>query len=93
MLRLILQLVGATGGKLPSLERMYLGNCRPKTKSALRLSPFRSPSLPCGRVIAVLPHVDVIFTLLVSASRTGQHDDLCRFVGEGAECVNCHVNP
>ncbi|MDF1845424.1 MAG: HAD-IC family P-type ATPase, partial [Rubripirellula sp.] len=38
-------------------ENVHLGNCRSETKSALRLSPFRSPILLGGALIALLIHV------------------------------------
>jgi magnesium-transporting ATPase (P-type) len=41
-------------------ENVHIGNCRSETKSALRLSPFRSPVLLSGTVIAFLLHVTVM---------------------------------
>jgi magnesium-transporting ATPase (P-type) len=38
-------------------ENVHIGNCRSKTRSALRLSPFRSPILLSVTVIAFLLHV------------------------------------
>jgi Ca2+-transporting ATPase len=38
-------------------ENVHIGNCRSETKSALRLSPFHSPLLLSGTVIAFLLHV------------------------------------
>lgn len=37
-------------------ENVHIGNCRSETKSALRLSPFRSPILLGGAIIALLIH-------------------------------------
>ena len=45
-------------------ENVHLGNCRSETKSALRLSPFRSPILLGGALIALLLHVGMMFTPL-----------------------------
>jgi magnesium-transporting ATPase (P-type) len=38
-------------------ENIHIGNCRSEIKSALRLSPFRSPILLGGAVVAFLVHV------------------------------------
>ena len=38
-------------------ENVHIGNCRSETKSALRLSPLRSPILLAGTIIALLVHV------------------------------------
>ncbi len=38
-------------------ENVHIGNCRSETKSALRLSPLRSPILLTGTIIAFLIHV------------------------------------
>ena len=45
-------------------ENVHIGNCRSETKSALRLSPFRSPILLAGALIAFLIHVGTMFTPL-----------------------------
>jgi magnesium-transporting ATPase (P-type) len=45
-------------------ENVHLGNCRSETKSALRLSPYRSPILLRGALIALLLHVGMMFTPL-----------------------------
>jgi magnesium-transporting ATPase (P-type) len=45
-------------------ESVHIGNCRSETKSALRLSPFRSPILLSGALIALLIHLGTMFTLL-----------------------------
>jgi cbb3-type cytochrome oxidase maturation protein len=42
-------------------ENVHIGNCRSETKSALRLSPLRSPILLSGAVIALLLHVGTMF--------------------------------
>ncbi len=42
-------------------ENVHIGNCRSETKSALRLSPFRSPILLGGALIALLLHLGVMF--------------------------------
>jgi magnesium-transporting ATPase (P-type) len=38
-------------------ENVHVGNCRSETKSALRLSPLRSPVLLVGVIMALLVHV------------------------------------
>lgn len=43
-------------------ENVHIGNCRSETKSALRLSPFRSPILLAGTIIAFLVHVAAMHT-------------------------------
>jgi magnesium-transporting ATPase (P-type) len=45
-------------------ESVHIGNCRSETKSALRLSPFRSPILLGGALIALMTHFGVMFTPL-----------------------------
>lgn len=43
-------------------ENVHIGNCRSETKSALQLSPFRSPILLTGAVTALLLHLVVMLT-------------------------------
>jgi magnesium-transporting ATPase (P-type) len=38
-------------------ENIHIGNCRSESKSAFRLSPFRSPILLIGTLTAFLIHV------------------------------------
>ncbi len=45
-------------------ENVHIGNCRSETKSALRLSPFRSPILLGGALIALLLHLGIMFVPL-----------------------------
>ena len=45
-------------------ENVHIGNCRSETKSALRLSPFRSPILLGGALIALLLHIGTMFVPL-----------------------------
>ncbi len=45
-------------------ENVHIGNCRSETKSALRLSPFRSPILLGGALIAMLVHLGTMFVPL-----------------------------
>ena len=45
-------------------ENIHIGNCRSETKSALRLSPFRSPVLLGGALIALFIHLGTMFTPL-----------------------------
>ena len=45
-------------------ENVHIGNCRSETKSALRLSPFRSPILLGGALIALLIHLVTMFVPL-----------------------------
>ena len=45
-------------------ENIHIGNCRSETKSALRLSPLRSPILVAGAIIAFLVHLAAIYTPL-----------------------------
>ena len=45
-------------------ENVHIGNCRSETKSALRLSPFRSPILLSGALIALLLHFGTLFVPL-----------------------------
>ncbi|MGI9457681.1 MAG: cation-translocating P-type ATPase, partial [Aeoliella sp.] len=45
-------------------ENVHIGNCRSETKSALRLSPFRSPILLGGALIALLIHLGTMFSPL-----------------------------
>ncbi len=45
-------------------ENVHIGNCRSETKSALRLSPFRSPILLGGALIALLIHLGTMFVPL-----------------------------
>jgi magnesium-transporting ATPase (P-type) len=45
-------------------ENVHIGNCRSETKSALRLSPFRSPILLVSALIALLIHLGTMFTPL-----------------------------
>jgi magnesium-transporting ATPase (P-type) len=42
-------------------ENVHIGNCRSETKSALILSPFRSPILLTGAVVALLVHVAAMY--------------------------------
>ena len=42
-------------------ENVHIGNCRSETKSALILSPFRSPILLTGAVAALLVHVAAMY--------------------------------
>ncbi len=42
-------------------ENIHIGNCRSETKSALALSPFRSPILLSGAVIALMIHLGIMF--------------------------------
>ena len=42
-------------------ENIHIGNCRSETKSALRLSPFRSPFLLSGAIGALLVHVAAMY--------------------------------
>ena len=42
-------------------ESVHIGNCRSETKSALRLSPFRSPVLLGGALLALSIHIGVMF--------------------------------
>ena len=61
-------------------QNIHLGNCRSETKSAFRLSPFRSPILLAGTVSALAIHVvamylplgqSVLHTAPVSLERWG----------------------
>ncbi len=45
-------------------ENVHIGNCRSETKSALVLSPLRSPILLGGAVIALFVHLGAMFTPL-----------------------------
>jgi magnesium-transporting ATPase (P-type) len=45
-------------------ENVHVGNCRSETKSALRLSPFRSPILLGGVLIALLLHLGTMLVPL-----------------------------
>jgi len=45
-------------------ESVHIGNCRSETKSALRLSPFRSPILLGGALFALLVHFGTMFVPL-----------------------------
>jgi magnesium-transporting ATPase (P-type) len=45
-------------------ENIHIGNCRSETKSALRLSPLRSPILLAGAVTAFLVHLAAMYTPL-----------------------------
>ena len=45
-------------------ENVHIGNCRSETKSALRLSPFRSPILLGGALMAMLLHLGTMFVPL-----------------------------
>ncbi len=45
-------------------ENIHIGNCRSETKSALRLSPFRSPILLGGAILALLIHFGTMFVPL-----------------------------
>jgi magnesium-transporting ATPase (P-type) len=45
-------------------ENVHIGNCRSETKSALRISPLRSPILLGGALLAFLLHMGVMFTPL-----------------------------
>jgi Ca2+-transporting ATPase len=42
-------------------ESVHIGNCRSETKSALRLSPFRSPVLLGGALVALSIHLGTTF--------------------------------
>jgi Ca2+-transporting ATPase len=42
-------------------ESIHIGNCRSETKSALRLSPFRSPILLGGAMLALSIHLGTMF--------------------------------
>ena len=45
-------------------ENVHIGNCRSETKSALKLSPLRSPILLGGALIALLFHLGTMFVPL-----------------------------
>lgn len=45
-------------------ENVHIGNCRSETKSALKLSPFRSPVLLAGALLALLLHLGMMVTPL-----------------------------
>jgi len=45
-------------------ENVHIGNCRSETKSALLLSPFRSPILLGGAVLALSIHLGTMFVPL-----------------------------
>jgi magnesium-transporting ATPase (P-type) len=45
-------------------ENVHIGNCRSETKSALRLSPFRSPILLAGALIALSLHLVLLWVPL-----------------------------
>jgi magnesium-transporting ATPase (P-type) len=52
-------------------ENVHIGNCRSETRSALGLSPFRSPLLLAGALCALLVHVAAMYTpLLQNVLRT-----------------------
>lgn len=42
-------------------ENIHIGNCRSETKSALKLSPLRSPILLTGTICAFLVHLAAVF--------------------------------
>jgi magnesium-transporting ATPase (P-type) len=42
-------------------ENIHIGNCRSETKSALHLSPLRSPILLVGTLAAFLVHMGAIY--------------------------------
>jgi magnesium-transporting ATPase (P-type) len=42
-------------------ENIHIGNCRSETKSALRLSPLRTPVLLVGAIVAFLVHVGAMY--------------------------------
>jgi magnesium-transporting ATPase (P-type) len=48
-------------------ENIHIGNCRSETKSALQLSPLRSPILLLGAVVAFLIHVGAMHVPLTQA--------------------------
>jgi P-type Ca2+ transporter type 2C len=48
-------------------ENIHIGNCRSETKSALRLSPLRTPILLVGAVAAFLVHVGAMHLPLAQA--------------------------
>ena len=43
-------------------ENIHIGNCRSETKSALRVSPLRSPILLAGAMTAFLVHLAAMYT-------------------------------
>lgn len=45
-------------------ENIHIGNCRSETKSALRLSPLRSPILLAGAIAAFLIHLAAMYSPL-----------------------------
>ncbi len=45
-------------------ENVHIGNCRSEKKSALKLSPLRSPILLGGALLAFLLHIGMMFTSL-----------------------------
>ena len=42
-------------------EQFHIGNCRSESKSVFQLSPFRSPILLIGTIIALLIHVLMMY--------------------------------
>jgi magnesium-transporting ATPase (P-type) len=48
-------------------ENIHIGNCRSETKSALRLSPLRTPILLIGAIVAFLVHVGAMHLPLARA--------------------------
>jgi magnesium-transporting ATPase (P-type) len=48
-------------------ENIHIGNCRSETKSALRLSPLRTPVLLVGAIVAFLVHVAAMHLPLAQA--------------------------
>lgn len=72
-------------------ENVHIGNCRSETKSALRLSPFRSPILLGGALIAFLLHVGVMFTPVGREILHVQPVSLPTFAGLGALALTVFV--
>ena len=72
-------------------ENVHLGNCRSETKSALRLSPFRSPILLGGALVALLLHFGMMFTSVGHDVLHVQPVSLPTFVGLWALALTIFV--
>lgn len=72
-------------------ENVHIGNCRSETKSALRLSPFRSPMLLGGALLALLLHVGMMFTSLGRAVLHVEPVSLNAFAGMWALALTVFV--
>lgn len=72
-------------------ENVHIGNCRSETRSALSMSPFRSPILLGGASVALLVHLGVMFSPLGQEVLQVEPVSFTTLVGLGALALSIFV--